>query len=374
MFEKNVGALCLASTFLFGAKTPDDVAINCDPGLVEASFPSVIEQRGKDVEPIVLKVDPKTRTIIGPMVRPRGELIDLRDMPGEVGNRVAILAEGLSGIEQTLTVQFCRNLTLVAEQGNLPKPYSPVCEAIRDNWNEHLSQLVRGLDPKTPGSMSAAALYYDTGRRFSVDQTEIKVISAPKIALVESETTSLLDLMGLEIAISRLGPDLPAEEAKALYELIKEIAGETRDISDPWFHHAHAQVLFLSMGKYNEGLVKNNPFKISVDQFFKNCRDALMNELVDAHVPALPGNKENGILYFYEGYAVVQAVSTEEQEAGWDVPQELIDFNSSTHHPVLLVQVPESSKYDGVKVKTAQISLIVGGEKRTLYEGPLPLK
>ncbi|MCA9002642.1 MAG: hypothetical protein KDB61_12015, partial [Planctomycetes bacterium] len=113
-------------------------------------------------EPIVLKVDERTKMPMGPMVEPRGALLDPRDIPDAVASHINVAA-GLTGFESSLTALFAKNLGFVVEAKKLPKAYQAMAKSQRDNWNEQIIGIRSRLDLEHPEELVYAALYHDTG-------------------------------------------------------------------------------------------------------------------------------------------------------------------------------------------------------------------
>lgn len=325
-------------------------------------------------EPIRLEIDAKTKLPKGPVAEPRGPLLDPRDLPAILEPRFEVI-RGLEGFESSLTALLTRSLGFVVEVEQLEPRYHPHAHALRDNWNEEIGAALTRLDPEAPDAWACAALYQDTGRHLSEDRTTIAIVAAPRIALVPLERAELDELLALELRIATLGPEMSADDAERLFEIAE--AADADSIRDSWFAHAKSQLLFLATGVWKEDFVADNPFKLSTDQFFERCRRALFNGLVRPRLPTLDETQDEDDLYFFEGWAVVRLVPKAQkgadEDVSWAAPSELVDYNARTGRPLLLVEVVAMARYRSTtKLKKIEISMVVGGEERELYDGKWP--
>ncbi|MBL4770877.1 MAG: hypothetical protein JKY61_06985 [Planctomycetes bacterium] len=362
--------LSALALFTFSAATP------VQPICFEPPVPALSAQKKTKDGPIVLKVDERTKQPLGPMVKPRGLLLDPRDLPDKVLPYLNA-AKGLEGLEGSLTALFAKNLGFAIEGKKLPKVYRKFAKTQRDNWNSQVSQFSTQLDPANIEMMAYAAVYHDTGRRIFPDKNEMHVVSVPDIQLLPIPTEKAEQYMHLDILISEFGTEMEASRAEELQAITQPMMDASED---PWFDHSMLPLMMLSQGMWDDKYAHGEIFKMTTDEYMDRIKRALKEAIVDPIVPKFPGNHEDGVLYYYEGLAVIRIAPTKstknkKDKSIWKAPKALIDHNDLTANPMLLIEVPEASKYTlKSKHKQIQISMIAGSREKELYSGRFPLK
>ncbi|MCP5024360.1 MAG: hypothetical protein GY930_21645 [bacterium] len=192
----------LLSAFIFASLSPTPHTAVCPVGLGPSTSVTVAQKKGE--QPIVLKVDDRTKIPMGPIIEPRGVLLDPRDLPELIVPHLDA-AMGLEGLEASLTALFAKNLGFIVEAKRLPKAYRKFAKTQHDNWNEQVSQITSRLDPTKPEQLVYAAIYHDTGRRIFPDKNEMHVVSVPDINLLPIPVEIAEKYMATQILVDEFG-------------------------------------------------------------------------------------------------------------------------------------------------------------------------
>lgn len=322
---------------------------------------------------IRLRFDPETKEAKGDVAKPKGALLDPRDLPSKVLPYIEP-AVGLEGIAQSLMGRLGRQMGFVLTRKEIHRKYHPHAKAIRDEWNAAVGRLLKELDPET-GEI-AGIFYHDTGRRLDLDGYRLTIVNPPKVHFEPVESTILYELLNRERLIATFQIETSKEDAALLYELIESAQDEVDAFKNPWFSHAQSMTLLKKFGSWKLSLVYPNPFEISAEEFMKRCRDGLREGLVK---PLLSEHKieKPGELYFNEGPAVLRVVPEGEAAASSDssLTQRMRQYSKETNLPGLLIEVPAQRRYTSKsKLDPVRLSLTVPDKEVEFFRGPWPLR
>lgn len=318
-----------------------------------------------EVEDIVLEVDPETHMPMGPLVEAEGLLLDPRDLPESVIEYLSP-AEGLEGLEASLTALYCRSLGFASEGKKLPRRYRDFAKHQSSMWADLVAGEVGRIDWENPELLVGSAMWHDTGRR--VSPNELRVVGPAQIAFAPIESDVMDELLPLQSDVAQFGVDMPKEAAGRLSEAVTAYED---DFSDPWFGHSRFHLLMLKMGLHKEEHLAN-PFEMTGTEFLKRIQRAVREALVDPLFPELPEDVAGEDIYFLEGLVFAQGIAKGED---WPEVPTLEAHNTMVHQPILLLQIEGGKPGKSVKSpKRVRIAMVVDGETRTLHEGKWPLR
>lgn len=288
-------------------------------------------------------------------------------------------AEGLEGLEQSLTVQVAMALGIARERKAVGREFRELSEHHAENWNEQIGALLEALGAEAGKGLAGGALHYDTGLEVDRATKKVQVLRKPEFRLLPDPRFAERFARRRLVAgmCSRQG--LPVEDAERMRKLLIDETGELGAHPDPWLTHAHTQLVFMSLGPemWNDYVAERvaegkdaTPFG-SFDEFQRTLGEHVRAALVDPLRPGL-AEEDRDRVFRYEGDVVLLVHAPD--GTAWEAPAEIAAANAADHVPTLVVDVESAKSWRAsAKHKRLRIGMVAGGAHRTLYDGGWPL-